>query len=273
MASRSSSDHPESLHPYHAGRSRSTTSLESQSRKKGGFLSWLLPSSRREGLLPLPEGAHLSLSSPPPLLPRIPHKPLNLPHLVSTPITETMAGDSTWAAMYEPPPLPPTTILGMPILQHSQPQSAQMSSGTILPFHTVPTSQRPVTAHLSTGPLPQHQPISNIEVLPRSGTNQSRPTSTHPSLYKQSRNLSPVPQPSLQPRAATGLTSQSSMHHFDPNVTKDVGNESTGSSDQSHNLHESYLCPLSHNMSTSPTRQAARVLSSSFPDPSCHSQT
>ncbi len=47
----------------------------------------------------------------------------------------------------------------------------------------------------------------------------------------------------------------------------------TDSSGQSHNLHESYSHPLSHDMSTSPTRQAARVLSSSFPDPSHHSQT
>ncbi len=97
---------------------------------------------------------------------------------------QTMAGDSTWAATYKSPPLPPMTILGMPILQHPQPQSAQTSSGTILPFHTMPTSQRPAMAHLSTEPLPQHQPISNIKGLPRSGTNQPRPHQHPPELVR-----------------------------------------------------------------------------------------
>ncbi len=133
MASRSSSDHPESSHPYHTDRSQSTTSLESQGQKRSGLLSHLLPSSWKKGLLPLPEGTSLSSSSPPPSLPRIPHMPLDLPHPASTPITEITAGDLMWAATYESPPLPPMTILGMPILQHPQPQSAQASSGIILP--------------------------------------------------------------------------------------------------------------------------------------------
>ncbi len=135
------------------------------------------------------------------------------------------------------------TILGMPILQHSQPQSAQASSGITLLSHTVPTSQRPMTAHPSTEPLHPHQPISNIEGLPKSGTSPSRPTSMHLSLYEQSRNPLPAPQPFVPPRTATGRTSSNSVHHFDPDVTKDVGNESTGSSEQSHNLHQSYSCP------------------------------
>ncbi len=65
----------------------------------------------------------------------------------------------------------------------------------------MPTSQRPATAHPSTEPLPQCQPISNIEGLPRSGANPSRPASTHPNLYEQLRNLSPAPQPFAPPES------------------------------------------------------------------------
>ncbi len=271
MASRLSSDHPESLHLYHADRSRSTTSLESQGRRRG-FLSRFLLSSRKEGLLPLPEGARLSLLSPPPLLLRIPHTPLDLPHPASMPITERMAGDSTWAATYESPPLPPTTILGMPILQHPQPQSAQASSGITSLSHTASTSQRPTMVHPSTEPLPQSQHTRSTEEHPMSGINPSRPPSGHPSLYEKSRNPSPVPQPST-PQAATGPTSTSSVHHFEPAVTEDVGDESTDSSDRSHNLHQSYWCPLSHTMSTELMRQPARALSTSFTDLPRHSPT
>ncbi len=154
MASCSSSDHPELSHPYHADRSRLTTSLESQGRRRM-FLSQFLLSSQREGLLPLPEGAHLSSSSPPPRLPRISSTPLSLPHPASKPITEMMAGDSTWAATFESsPPTIPVTILGTPTLQHPWPQLAQASSGIISPFHTAPISPLPMMAHPNTEPLP-----------------------------------------------------------------------------------------------------------------------
>ncbi len=191
------------------------------------------------------------------------------------PTTGIMAGDSTWAATYESPPLPPVTILGMPILQHPQPQSAQASSGTILPFCLVPISQRPATAHPSTEPLPPPQPISSIEELRQSGTSPYRPISTHLSLYHL-RNPSPAVQPSQNPTtAATGRMSSSSVHHrVDPEYTEDVGSKSPDSSDQSHNLHQSYSCPLSRDtISTSPTKQAAKAPSRSSPDPSRHSQT
>ncbi len=161
----------------------------------------------------------------------------------------------------------------MPILQHSQPQSVQASSGITLPFHTVPTSQPHTTAHPSTEPLPLHQPISNIEGLPRSGTNPSRPASAHLSLYEQSRNPLPARPPSIPCQLATGPMSWSSAHRFNPNVTEDVGSELTGSSDQTHNLHQSYSRPLSCDMSTSPTRQAERAPSMSFHALQCHSPT
>ncbi len=249
------------------------TSLESQGGRRG-FLSRFLPSSRKEGLLPLPEGARLSSSSPPPLLLRISHMPLDLPHLASTPDIERTAGDSTWATTYESLPLPPVTILGMPILQHPQPQSAQASSGIILQSHTAPTSQPLAMAHPSTGPLPLPQSTHSIEGLPQSGTNQPRSMSTHSSLYRLSRNPLPAPQTFIsRPGTATGRTSQNSGHRFEPAVTEDIGNKLTGSSEQSHNLHRSYSCPLSRDMSISLTRQAARALSTSFTDLPCHSQT
>ncbi len=193
MASHSSSDHPESSHPYHADRSCSTTSLESQSKKRlGGLLARLLLKSRREGLLPLPEGASLSSSSPPQLLPLTPLQSIHLPHPASTDTTGITVGDSTWAATYKSLPLPPTTILGMPILQHPQPQSAQASSGTILPFHSAPTSQHPAMAHLSTEHLAHQQVPSSIEELRQSGISPYRPMSAHSSLYRQSRNPSRI---------------------------------------------------------------------------------
>ncbi len=190
MASRSSSDHPESSHPYHVDRSQSTVSLELQGKKRstGGFLGRFLPKSRRETLLPLPEGASLSSLSPPQLLPLSPLQSIHLPQ-PATDTTEVTAGDTTWAATYESPPLPPTTILGIPILQHPQPQLAQTSSGIISPFHSVPISQRPATTHSSTK---EHR---------QSGASLYRSTtgnSTHESLY-QSRNPSPVPHASQSP--------------------------------------------------------------------------
>ncbi len=72
MASRSGSDHLELSHPYHGDRSHSTSSTASRGWRRG-LLSRFLPPSLCQSLLPLPEGAHLSLSSPPPLLLRIPH--------------------------------------------------------------------------------------------------------------------------------------------------------------------------------------------------------
>ncbi len=76
MPSRSSSSHPESTHPYRDTRSQSTTSLTT-STKKRSWMSHLMPKTRREDLLPLPEGARLS--SPPPTLPNILHTSLELP--------------------------------------------------------------------------------------------------------------------------------------------------------------------------------------------------
>ncbi len=262
MASRLSSDHPESLHPYHADRSHSTSSTEPRGRRRG-ILSRILPSSLCQGLLPLPAGTRLSSSSPPPLLPRIPHTPLNLPHPASTPVTEITAGDSTWAATYKSLPL-----------QHPQPLSAQTSSGIISPSHTVPTSQRPATARLSTEPLPQSQPTRSTEERPMSGTNQSWPSSRHSSLY-HSGNPSPADRPSQQTTAATGRMSLSSVsHHADPVYTEGSGHESTDSSDQNHNLHRSYSHPLSRDtMSTSLMRPVERAPSMSATNPRRHSQT
>ncbi len=239
---------------------------------RGGFLSHFLPTSQRQGLLPLPEGARLSSSSPPPLLPRIPHTPLDLPHPASMPITERTAGDSTWAATYESPPLPPMTILGMPILQHPQPLSAQASSGIMSPSPSAPTSLLHTMAHPSTKPLRHRQSTSSIAEQYQSGTYLLRTASTHPSLYK-SRNPSPAPQHSNLPRPAAGSMSRSSAHNVGIDVTEGTRSISTDSSDQDQHLHESYSRPLSRDMNTSLTRSVVRALSSNSPDPSCHSQT
>ncbi len=62
-----------------------------QEEDRGGFLGRFLPKHRREGLLPLPEGASLSSSSPPQLLPLSPLQSIDLPHPASTD-TEITAG-------------------------------------------------------------------------------------------------------------------------------------------------------------------------------------
>ncbi len=275
MASRSSSDHPESSHPYHTDRSRLTTSLESQGRRRSGFLSRFLSKTRREDLLPLPEGASPSLSSPPRLQPLSPLQSLDLPHPASTDTTGITARDSTWAATYESPPLPPMTILGMPILQHPQPQSVPVSSEITSPSPSAPTSLTPATACLSTEPLPRHQSISSMEELCQSGTSPYKMmTGSHPSLYE--RSLSRVDQPSPNPMtAATGHTSSSHAHHHEGlEYTEGKGNESPDSSDQSHNLHQSYSRPPSRDtMSTSPMRPLERAPSRSFTDQPRYSQT
>ncbi len=273
MASHSSSDHPESSHPYHTDRSHSTTSLESQGKKRtGGFLGRFLPRSRKEGLLPLPEGASLSSSSPPQLLPLSPLQSIHLPHPASMDTTGITAGDSTWATTYESPPLPPTTILGMPILQHPQPRSAQASSGIMSLSPSAPIFQRPATAHPSTEHLPHQQALSSIEELHQSGDSPYRSmtgNSTHSSLYRQSKNPSPVPHDSQSPTVTTAVTGQmrsSSAQDVELEFTAGTGHESPDSSGQSHNLHQSYSRPLSRDtMSISLTRQQEKAPSRNTP--------
>ncbi len=233
------------------------------------FLSRFLLSSWREGLLPLPEGARLSSSSPPPHLPRISPMSLDLPHPVTTPVTETTEGDSTWAATFGPPPPSTTaTILGMLTLQHPCPQLAAASSGTILPFHTVPTSQPLATAHLITEHLPQQATDVNIGTSIRS---------THSSLYNPSRNPSPVPQPPiLISQVAIGRMSETSAPYVAPHVAphKQVpGSDSPTDSVSSHNLHQSYSHPLSRNMDVGQARQAVWTPFLNTPILPCHSPT
>ncbi len=193
MASCSSSSHPSS-HLYRDDRSWSTTSLELM--KKRSLLSRLLLSSQKEGLLPLWEGASLSSSSSPPVLLTLPRMFLNLPHPAHMLDSTTMReGDSSWATTPDPSPHPPIMILGwrgtsfQPSLQQLTPIR---SFGTILPFHTVPTSPPHVMDPLSTEPLP-HQ--ATYRSSP--GTVLSRTQSGHQSLYQSSRH--PSRNPSLVP--------------------------------------------------------------------------
>ncbi len=148
MPSRSSSSHPESSHPYRDTRSQSTTSLQTTtSTKKKSWMSQFIPKTRREGLLPLPEGARLSSPSPPPKLPTIPHTFLELPHPARTPDSPPVSGDSKWAETLDPSPLPPITILGQTgtLLHHPQPVLLPQISGITSTSPTVPTSLLPVS--------------------------------------------------------------------------------------------------------------------------------
>ncbi len=218
-----------------------------------------------------PEGASLSSSSPPQLLPLSPLQSIHLPHPASMDTTGITAGDSTWAATYESPPLPPMTILGMPILQHPQPRSAQASSGIMSPSPSAPIFQRPATAHPSTKHLPHQQALSNIEELRQSGISPYRSTtgnSTHSSLY-QSRNPSPVPHTSQSPTVTTAVTGQmrsSSAQDVKLEFTAGTGHKSLDSSGQSQNLRQSYSCPLSRDTMSIPlTRQQEKAPSRNTP--------
>ncbi len=159
MASCSSSSHLSS-HPYCDDWSRLTTSLESRKEWRS-LLSRFLSSSRREGLLPPPRRAHAYHHHLPhwfcqlyPICPLI-----SLTRRLHPISQQTMkAGDLTWAATSDLSPLsePIAMILGLTgtVLQHPSPCLIPMTFGTILPFHTVPTSP-PTAVPLITGPLPQ----------------------------------------------------------------------------------------------------------------------
>ncbi len=125
----------------------------------------------------------------------------------------------------------------------------QTSFGTILPFHTAPTSL-PTTVPSDT--IPQ-------QCSPRSGTNPYKTQSIHLSLYKQLRNPSPAHQPptSIQQDTVGGETLEDSrtIHR-----EQAPGNDSLSGSVSSHNPHQSYLHPPSHAMETGQARQAAQTL-------------
>ncbi len=111
--------------------------------------------------------------------------------------------------------------VGTTTLHHPQPQLAPTSSGIILPFHIAPTSP-PTMAPQTIEPLPQQ-----VIGASGSGTNPYRTGSSHPSLYKQSRNLSPAP-------PTTNITLQSSascplVDPFKRSMRMPAGSDSTGS--------------------------------------------
>ncbi len=145
------------------------------------------------------------------------------------------------------------TILG-PIgstLQHPQPRLAQTSFGTMLPFHTVPTS------------LPTTVPSDMIpqQHMPRSGTSPYRTRSTHPSLYEKLRNLLPAPHPISTHQGAVGggiTEDPRTVHH-----EQVLGSNSPDNSENSHSLHQSYSRPLSCAMTTGQARQAPQTLPTS----------
>ncbi len=152
-------------------------------KKRIGILSRLIPPSLRQGLLPLPAGARLSSSSPPPLLPRIPHMPLDLPHLASTPITVT-EGDTTWAVTYEVT-TPPThdrtrdanpTAPSAPVSRSELWDNVTIPLSAYIPAPGTATSQyrgapnvrdRPVTTwEPALEPIQNEEPIASGSTLP-----------------------------------------------------------------------------------------------------------
>ncbi len=110
-----------------------------------------------------------------------------------SPISETTLlstrYNSTWATTAGPllPEVSPATILGIPgyPLQHPQPHSTLVTSGTILPFHIASTFPQEL-APLTTEPLPPTLPTIPKSII---GTSPYRTRSSHPSLYQPSRGL------------------------------------------------------------------------------------
>ncbi len=159
------------------------------------FFSQVMRTFKKEDLLPLPEGACLSSSSPPPSPLTLPPMSFDLPPPFQMMPKLSTRSDSTWATTAGPSLLGVvlTTILRIPEYQlyHPQPQSTQETFGTILPFHTVPTF--PTMKLLPTSPMTMQTPTT--------GTNQFRTQSSHLSLYQllPSNSLLNLPETSHLP--------------------------------------------------------------------------
>ncbi len=110
-------------------------------------------------------------------------------------------GDSSWAATPDLLPQSPITILGRrgtPLHTALQQPTPVRRFGTILPFHTVPTSPPCVTDPPSTEPLPHQATYGSSP-----GTAPSRTQSGHQSLSQSSKH--PLRNPSLVPPAPSTL--------------------------------------------------------------------
>ncbi len=139
---------------------------------------------KTEDLPPLPEGARLSSSSPPPTFPALPHMSFDLPLPFQRTTLLSSAYDMSWAQAIQTTSLPPTTVISLPgmqgyMLHQLQPHSIPATSGITFSFHTVPTFQQEA-APLITEPLPPSQlttPVlsTGTNLLFRSGSlHQSR---------------------------------------------------------------------------------------------------
>ncbi len=175
---------------------------------------------RRKNLPPLPEGAHLLLSSPPPALPALLCTSFDLLPPFQRTTSPSNVYNTSWAqATLTGPSLPITVtsqVTGMQgyQLHHSQSHSILVTSGIILPSHTVPTSQQEPVLPI-TGPLPPSQLTIPASL---SGISPYRTGSSHPSLYQSSWNQSPDhPIWSDLP----GNRSMSDISHHDPPLPSD----------------------------------------------------
>ncbi len=148
-----------STHPYCNKHHQSMMSLETTERRRSIF-SRLKPTFHREDLPPLPEGACLSSSSPPPALPALSLMSFDLLPPFQRMTSLSNVYDTSWAQAIQTGPLLPTTVMALVTgtqgfqLHHPQPHSILMTSGITSQFPTVPTSW-PASPRQQTSIIPQ----------------------------------------------------------------------------------------------------------------------
>ncbi len=218
---------------------------------------------KKEDLPPLPEGAHLSLSSPPPALPALPPMLFELPPPFQTTPSLNIRSDSTWAttAGLSPQGVMAATILGIPGHQlfHPQPHSIPVTFGTTLTSHMPPISLQELAPPI-TEPLPPTQ--QNIPAS-FSGTNPSRTKSSHSSLYQELRNLS------LDPPLPTNPLGEASMSGISKPTHHSTDSENQSGSEGGQARQATQTPPQSH----SPSRSISMGSTERVPShpPSCRS--
>ncbi len=130
---------------------------------------------KKEDLPPLPEGACLSSSSPPPALPALLPMSFDPPNPFQRMASPSSMYNMSWVQAIHTIPLPPTTVMSLVIntggqaMFHPQPHLIPTTFGTILPFHTAPISKQEAAPPI-TEPLPPNQPNTPVS---STGTNPS----------------------------------------------------------------------------------------------------
>ncbi len=273
MASCSSSDHPESSHPYHTDRSHSVSSAEPRGRRRNIF-SRFLPANLRQGLLPLPEGARPVIILSPTATtndhldaPRSP-SPGEYAHYRDNGRGFDVGRDIRVTA-------PPTR-------DHTWDANPAAPSAPVSPSEFWDNVTIPLSAYL---PAPRNGSPEHRTPPPLSAYTQHRgvprvwdqPVTTWEPALEPVQNDEPVASGSTLPVPNDSSYWSNIIEQRDPprrpRLHRRRWGTSIGSSQQSHDLHRSYSCPLSRDtMSTSPIRPVERVPSRSSLDPRRHSQ-